>query len=247
MSAIIGGAAGPWVAGTLHDFLAAILAPFWLSILVARSRPSRYGGLRLAGGGCNADRQTLPANDARKGTPRMRFRSQSGSGTRSTTLETGSPTQTWPHPAHLKGHEFTPHVLLLYTTFRRTGCSCIGGPMSLQNVFDALENWELVLRNINSASSASFIISSFLQINSSRLSHTSIKLSSRFWLEKNPMLRIRAPTLCAALSADLRSAQSRFTTPLYRPNLGTNQFSRVKENRRSIASGKVFLLYRRGR
>ena len=134
---------------------------------------------------------------------------------------------------------------LLGVSFRYPLASAI--PMSLQNVFDALENWELVLRNINSASSASFIISSFLQINSSRLSHTSIKLSSRFWLEKNPMLRIRAPTLCAALSADLRSAQSRFTTPLYRPNLGTNQFSRVKENRRSIASGKVFLLYRRGR
>src|ERR1700694_4688723 len=75
---------------------------------------------------CNPDRQTLPANDARKGTPRMRFRSQSDPGTRSTTLETGSPTQTWPHPAHLEGDDFTPNVLVLYTTFRWTGHSCIG-------------------------------------------------------------------------------------------------------------------------
>src|SRR6516165_5982470 len=89
--------------------------------------------------GCNADRQTLPANDARKGTPRMRFRSQSGSGTRSTTLETGSPTQTWPHPAHLKGHEFTPRVLLLYTTFRRTGCSCTGGHGRMALDFSTME------------------------------------------------------------------------------------------------------------
>src|ERR1700731_2694435 len=78
---------------------------------------------------CNPGRQTLPANDARKGTPRMRFRSQSDPGTRSTTLETGSPTQTWPHPAHLEGDDFTPNVLVLYTTFRWTGHSCTGVPM----------------------------------------------------------------------------------------------------------------------
>src|SRR5271169_157389 len=75
---------------------------------------------------CSPDRQTLPANDARKGTRRMRFRSQSDPGTRSTTLETGSQTQTWPHPAHLEGDDFTPHVLVLYTTFRSTGRSCTG-------------------------------------------------------------------------------------------------------------------------
>src|SRR5271169_5610059 len=75
---------------------------------------------------CNPDRQTLPANDARKGTPRMRFRSQSDPGTRLTTLETGSPTQTWPHPAHLEGDDFTAYVLVLYTTFRWTGRSCTG-------------------------------------------------------------------------------------------------------------------------
>src|SRR5271167_704466 len=77
---------------------------------------------------CNPDRQTLPANDARKGTPRMRFRSQSDPGTRLTTLETGSPTQTWPHPAHLEGDDFTAYVLVLYTTFRWTGRSCTGHP-----------------------------------------------------------------------------------------------------------------------
>src|SRR6516165_11702250 len=56
----------------------------------------------------------------------MRSRSQSDPGTRSTTLETGSPTQTWPHPAHLEGDDSTRHVLVLYKTFRCTGRSCTG-------------------------------------------------------------------------------------------------------------------------
>src|SRR6516225_3896599 len=77
---------------------------------------------------CNPDRQTLPANDARKGTPRTRFRSQSEPGTRSTTLESGSPTQTWHHPAHLEGDDVTCHVLVLYTTFRSTGRPRTGDP-----------------------------------------------------------------------------------------------------------------------
>ena len=37
---------------------------------------------------------------ARKGMPRIYFRSQSNPGTRSTTLETAPRSQTWPHPVH---------------------------------------------------------------------------------------------------------------------------------------------------
>src|SRR5215813_12773863 len=44
----------------------------------------------------NPGRQTLAANGARTGTARTRFPSQSGSGTRSTTSETGSHLQTPP-------------------------------------------------------------------------------------------------------------------------------------------------------
>jgi cyanate permease len=50
LAAILGGAARPWVSGTLHDLTGSYSLAFWLSrSLVVLSRLSRYGGLRLAG------------------------------------------------------------------------------------------------------------------------------------------------------------------------------------------------------
>ena len=47
LAAILGGAAGPWVAGAAHDLTGSYAPAFWLSA-VARSRLSRYGGARFA-------------------------------------------------------------------------------------------------------------------------------------------------------------------------------------------------------
>ena len=61
LAAIIGGAAGPWVAGTLHDITGSYSLAFWLSIVcsvfsaisVWRAAPRRSYGIPTEGGGYN--------------------------------------------------------------------------------------------------------------------------------------------------------------------------------------------------
>jgi MFS family permease len=57
LAAILGGAAGPWVAGTLHDVTGSYSPAFWLSIACSsfsaiaiwRAAPGRSGGIRVEG------------------------------------------------------------------------------------------------------------------------------------------------------------------------------------------------------
>jgi MFS family permease len=57
LAAIIGGAAGPWVAGTLHDMTGSYSLAFWLSIVVSTfSAVSIWGAAPRRGGGhCTTD------------------------------------------------------------------------------------------------------------------------------------------------------------------------------------------------
>jgi cyanate permease len=58
LAAILGGAAGPWLAGTLHDLTGSYSLAFWLSIgcsafsavSIWRAAPRRGGGVCIEGG-----------------------------------------------------------------------------------------------------------------------------------------------------------------------------------------------------